>query len=367
MNVNFVYNQQKRMRRESSEDNSSEEELSSYANNVPRPGKKTRGRVKVKMELIKSKLRRYTTFSKRKTGIMKKAYELATLTGTQVMILVASETGHVYTFATQKLQPMITSDAGKSLIQTCLNSPDPPPVEKDSRMTETGYEEVDLSYHVQEEDTNQSGSNPDDPQDSIAASYSQASSPSPSPGPASSPHAPSGPPLMTIPPHVMTQLLNTAHNNRRQKEEATPPPNPLSLHSIQATPHSKQPMAPIQMQQAPTTVTNKQQDITLGHLSFKGKFQRADNGKQILEQPRVPVFRPIVPKNKELVGAMKAPEGRYRSIAPNSIFPALHAQPQPILLTQQHQHLPIQVLPPVSHATSAQDSAPQNLSLNKRK
>ena len=46
-----------------------------------------------------------------------KAYELSTLTGTQVMLLVASETGHVYTFATRKLQPMITSDAGKALIQ----------------------------------------------------------------------------------------------------------------------------------------------------------------------------------------------------------------------------------------------------------
>lgn len=35
-------------------------------------GKKTRGRVKIKMEFIENKLRRYTTFSKRKTGIMKK-------------------------------------------------------------------------------------------------------------------------------------------------------------------------------------------------------------------------------------------------------------------------------------------------------
>lgn len=34
--------------------------------------KKTRGRVKIKMEFIENKLRRYTTFSKRKTGIMKK-------------------------------------------------------------------------------------------------------------------------------------------------------------------------------------------------------------------------------------------------------------------------------------------------------
>ena len=38
----------------------------------PPPGKKTMGRVKIKMEYIKNKVRRYTTFSKRKTGIMKK-------------------------------------------------------------------------------------------------------------------------------------------------------------------------------------------------------------------------------------------------------------------------------------------------------
>jgi len=38
----------------------------------PPPGKKTMGRVKIKMEHIKNKVRRYTTFSKRKTGIMKK-------------------------------------------------------------------------------------------------------------------------------------------------------------------------------------------------------------------------------------------------------------------------------------------------------
>jgi hypothetical protein len=38
----------------------------------PKPGKKTMGRVKIKMEYIKNKVRRYTTFSKRKTGIMKK-------------------------------------------------------------------------------------------------------------------------------------------------------------------------------------------------------------------------------------------------------------------------------------------------------
>ncbi|EDV37478.1 uncharacterized protein Dana_GF11392 [Drosophila ananassae] len=120
----------------------------------PANGKKTKGRVKIKMEYIDNKLRRYTTFSKRKTGIMKKAYELSTLTGTQVMLLVASETGHVYTFATRKLQPMITSEAGKQLIQTCLNSPDPPSVGGgDQRMSATGFEETELSYNIADEDS----------------------------------------------------------------------------------------------------------------------------------------------------------------------------------------------------------------------
>ncbi|XP_036979078.1 serum response factor-like isoform X2 [Acanthopagrus latus] len=120
-----------------------------------KPGKKTRGRVKIKMEFIDNKLRRYTTFSKRKTGIMKKAYELSTLTGTQVLLLVASETGHVYTFATRKLQPMITSETGKALIQTCLNSPDSPPrsdPSSDQRMSATGFEETDLTYQVSDAD-----------------------------------------------------------------------------------------------------------------------------------------------------------------------------------------------------------------------
>lgn len=68
------------------------------------------------------------------------------------MLLVASETGHVYTFATRKLQPMITSEAGKALIQTCLNSPDipasPQELNHDQRMCATGFEETELSYNI---------------------------------------------------------------------------------------------------------------------------------------------------------------------------------------------------------------------------
>ncbi|XP_022828228.1 serum response factor homolog isoform X3 [Spodoptera litura] len=149
----------------------------------PSNGKKTKGRVKIKMEYIDNKLRRYTTFSKRKTGIMKKAYELSTLTGTQVMLLVASETGHVYTFATRKLQPMITSDSGKRLIQTCLNSPDPPTT-SEQRMAATGYEETELTYNVVDEDMkdepassgdsgDESGSEPESPSEKLLQVHKQ--------------------------------------------------------------------------------------------------------------------------------------------------------------------------------------------------
>ena len=72
------------------------------------------------------------------------------------MLLVASETGHVYTFATRKLQPMITSDSGKALIQTCLNSPDPPPGASsgnglEQRMKPTGFEETEITCPLDDE------------------------------------------------------------------------------------------------------------------------------------------------------------------------------------------------------------------------
>uniref|UniRef100_A0A1I8GU23 MADS-box domain-containing protein n=1 Tax=Macrostomum lignano TaxID=282301 RepID=A0A1I8GU23_9PLAT len=88
----------------------------------PPPKKKSRGKQKIKIEFIQDKNRRFTTFSKRKTGLMKKAYELASLTGAHVLLLVASETGHVYTYTTEKLNNMVQSNNGKALIQACLSS-----------------------------------------------------------------------------------------------------------------------------------------------------------------------------------------------------------------------------------------------------
>jgi len=116
------------------------------------PEKLKTGRRKINIEFIEDKSRRHITFSKRKAGIMKKAYELSTLTGTQVLLLVASETGHVYTFATPKLQPLITKPEGKNLIQSCLNAPEVSPVATAAHHQPRiqGYNEPPIMYPTSE-------------------------------------------------------------------------------------------------------------------------------------------------------------------------------------------------------------------------
>ncbi|CCD23712.1 uncharacterized protein NDAI_0C00510 [Naumovozyma dairenensis CBS 421] len=84
----------------------------------------TKERRKIEIKFIENKTRRHVTFSKRKHGIMKKAFELSVLTGTQVLLLVVSETGLVYTFSTPKFEPIVTQQEGRNLIQACLNVPD---------------------------------------------------------------------------------------------------------------------------------------------------------------------------------------------------------------------------------------------------
>ena len=92
------------------------------------PTKKRRGgqgRRKIEIEYIEDKIRRHITFSKRKAGISKKAYELSRLTGAQVLLLISSERGQIYSFATPKLQPILINEQSKALIEQCLNAPDP--------------------------------------------------------------------------------------------------------------------------------------------------------------------------------------------------------------------------------------------------
>ncbi|KAJ7820438.1 SRF-type transcription factor (DNA-binding and dimerization domain)-domain-containing protein, partial [Mycena olivaceomarginata] len=68
---------------------------------------------KRKIEFLQDKSKRGITFCKRKAGIMKKAYELSTLTGCQILLIAVSETGLVYTFSTAKFQPLVSGSVGK--------------------------------------------------------------------------------------------------------------------------------------------------------------------------------------------------------------------------------------------------------------
>ncbi len=95
------------------------------------------------------------------------AYELSVLTGTQVLLLVVSETGLVYTFTTPKLQPLVTKPEGKNLIQVscvaiqivtwlltlclqaCLNAPEPAPGNENGIDGESNVDSPEDVNHAQ--------------------------------------------------------------------------------------------------------------------------------------------------------------------------------------------------------------------------
>ena len=83
---------------------------------------KTKGRQKLDIQYIEDKSRRHTTFSKRKKGLLKKAYELQELTHSNVLLIIASETGHIYHYASDKFETgIMNSEIGKKLISSCLD------------------------------------------------------------------------------------------------------------------------------------------------------------------------------------------------------------------------------------------------------
>ncbi|THH06663.1 hypothetical protein EW145_g3934 [Phellinidium pouzarii] len=60
------------------------------------------------IEIIVDKNKRLAAFKRRKNELMRGSYELSTLTGSQVLVLAVSENGLVYTFATTRLQGLVT-------------------------------------------------------------------------------------------------------------------------------------------------------------------------------------------------------------------------------------------------------------------
>jgi SRF-type transcription factor (DNA-binding and dimerisation domain) len=72
---------------------------------------------------ISNKSKRQVCFSKRKMGLLNKAHVIHTLTGCEILLVVASESGNAYTYSSKKLRPLIGTDTGQSLLKRLLNMP----------------------------------------------------------------------------------------------------------------------------------------------------------------------------------------------------------------------------------------------------
>ncbi|OWM77524.1 agamous-like MADS-box protein AGL61 [Punica granatum] len=82
--------------------------------------KQTRGKQKIEMKRIDDDDDRMITFSKRRSGIYKKASELVTMCGTEVGIVVFSPTGKPYSFGHPSVQ---------AVLNKFLNRNVPPPAD----------------------------------------------------------------------------------------------------------------------------------------------------------------------------------------------------------------------------------------------
>lgn len=69
--------------------------------------KKTKGRQKIEMKTIANKCSLQVTFSKHRTGVFKKASELATLCGVDLAVIMFSPNNQVYSFSSPNVDFVI--------------------------------------------------------------------------------------------------------------------------------------------------------------------------------------------------------------------------------------------------------------------
>ncbi|KAI3738715.1 hypothetical protein L2E82_28823 [Cichorium intybus] len=95
--------------------------------------KKTKGKRKIPIEKIVEPNSRQVTFSKRRTGLFKKAAEICVLTGAQIAVVVSSPGGRAYAFRhpnTDVLVDRYINDNNEDANTTTKNSPPPLPMKE---------------------------------------------------------------------------------------------------------------------------------------------------------------------------------------------------------------------------------------------
>ncbi|WBW74567.1 MADS-box transcription factor Map1 [Schizosaccharomyces osmophilus] len=106
------------------------------------------------VQYIQDPFKRQTSFKKRKAGIFKKANELFMLTGSEVMVIVVSETGLVHTYSSPKLEDVVKSPEGQKVISQSLKG-----------MNEDAHEESKFDSENDQESTPVIRSDPDLPKE----------------------------------------------------------------------------------------------------------------------------------------------------------------------------------------------------------
>lgn len=78
---------------------------------------------------IEDKEKRDHTFYKRRNGLFKKAEALAALVDSQVMVIVAANSGRIFSFGTPRFEPVLGDAVFRTLIQRSLAPPVPDALE----------------------------------------------------------------------------------------------------------------------------------------------------------------------------------------------------------------------------------------------
>ena len=63
----------------------------------------------------------------------------------QVLLIVASETGHVYSYSTEKFEPVLNTQSGREMIKSCLENLSIPESKDDSE-NDAGVTTINEKY-----------------------------------------------------------------------------------------------------------------------------------------------------------------------------------------------------------------------------
>ncbi|KAI9142653.1 hypothetical protein BKA69DRAFT_1065634 [Paraphysoderma sedebokerense] len=206
------------------------------------------GKRKIVIKKIEDERNRQVTFSKRKLGLMKKAYELSVLCGAEVGLIIISPNGKLYQFASSDMDDILYKYTEYSEPTENKTNGDLAKIVQRSKHMGDGEEDIEEDQEMENEETNSSTYNPQ----SVPST-----STFPSVGDSTSPLIPISSDMPSSPP-MPQQPTSTKQKGKSRKlrinsnSRSSSVPQPLQIMPIQFTgshPHSISPTGHIYHQQ----------------------------------------------------------------------------------------------------------------------